>query len=258
MRDANKVCAVLVEFRPSHVLHLAGVSGNGHALQIQNVDTTRILFRSMVQLKLKARTVVASSGSVYGEPAYLPQDEMHPTVPVLDYAKSKLEAEQAATAFANEGGIPLTVARIFNVVGPGSPSSLLPGSLALQLAAIARETRPPKVVVGPLESVRDYIDVRDCARAISVLAFASSTGVVNVSSGVGTPVRAIFESLRKIARTHGVESFEIEPARALPSSARVHVGSNGRLAKAGFDLSVPLEQSLSDLFSWALRAWATA
>jgi nucleoside-diphosphate-sugar epimerase len=253
LRDATGLDSILAEFNPCRVLHLAGaVSGSDSAaLQAHNVDATRSLFESMLRLKLDVPVIFASSGSVYGEPVYLPQDERHPTVPVLDYAKSKLEAETVAAALAQGGGIPLTIARIFNVVGPGSPTSLLPGSLALQLAVIARKNQPSTIRVGPLEAVRDYIDVRDCARAISILADGAPPSIVNVASGVGTPVKEIFESLREIARSYGVSSFETESAGVLPKHASIHVGSNDRLSDVGFSCLIPLHRSLADLFRWA-------
>jgi nucleoside-diphosphate-sugar epimerase len=259
LRDVDALRSITVSFKPSHVLHLAGaVSGSdSRSLQELNVVATKALFETLAGLGSAAQVIFASSGSIYGEPVYLPQDEEHPVVPVLDYAKSKWEAEKAALAVAKQAGIPLIIARIFNLIGPGTPSSLLPGSIALQLAAIALGRQPPKVRVGPLVSTRDYVDVRDCARALWALASlapSSSPSVINIASGTGTPVKAIFDSLCEIARLRDGPAIEVEQLAPFSPHANVHIGAQGRLSRLGFASAFPLKQSLDDLYEWAFSA----
>lgn len=62
--------------------------------------------------------VLSSTGSVYGEPEYSPQDEAHPLKPVSPYGISKLAAERYAMAWPGYTGQPTVCLRYFNVYGP--------------------------------------------------------------------------------------------------------------------------------------------
>lgn len=88
-----------------------------------------------------------------------------------------------------------------NPVGPGAPPAGLPGRIAGLLRAAGPD--PDAVIrLGDLSAYRDFVDVRDVARA-AVLA-ATSPGplphVLNIGGGRAVPVR---ELVRTLARTAG-------------------------------------------------------
>ena len=62
--------------------------------------------------------VHASTGSVYGEAIYLPQDENHPVAPTSYYGVSKLAGESYVNAFNKLYDLDTTVLRYFHVYGP--------------------------------------------------------------------------------------------------------------------------------------------
>jgi nucleoside-diphosphate-sugar epimerase len=258
LRDSELLRKLLAGFRPSHVLHLAGaVSGSSaEDLDSLNLDATDSLLKVVAGLDPQPLIIMASTGSIYGEPAYQPQDEEHPVNPVIDYAQSKWKAEQLARALAERNGLTILFARIFNLVGPGTPTSLLPGSLALQLAAAAHRLQAPVIRMGPLTAVRDYVDVRDCAEALRWMACSDTTGmlVVNVASGRGTAMTEVWEKLRNVACQRGGPPIEVEALPPFPAHSSAHVGDTRRLAALGFRCAIPVEQSLADLYDWALLA----
>lgn len=65
-----------------------------------------------------ARMIYSSSGSVYGEPRYSPQDEEHPRVPVSPYGISKLAGENYTLLWHKVFGVPGIALRYYNVYGP--------------------------------------------------------------------------------------------------------------------------------------------
>ncbi|MYW18154.1 NAD-dependent epimerase/dehydratase family protein, partial [Streptomyces sp. SID2955] len=96
------------------------------------------------------------------------------------------------------------VLRVGNPVGPGAPVASLPGRLAGLLRTSGRD---PEAVLrlGDLSAHRDFVDVRDVARAAE---FAVTTPgplppVLNVGSGTAVPVRELAHGLARHAGFRG-------------------------------------------------------
>ena len=64
------------------------------------------------------KVVAASSASVYGEPSYLPIDEIHPFNNRTLYGAGKIAGEQMLRAYYTTSGLPYVALRYFNVYGP--------------------------------------------------------------------------------------------------------------------------------------------
>ena len=75
--------------------------------------------------------VHASTGSVYGEAQYFPQDEQHPLVPTSYYGVSKLAGEKYVKAFQHLYGLDTTVLRYFHIYGPRQESSDVGGVVSI-------------------------------------------------------------------------------------------------------------------------------
>jgi nucleoside-diphosphate-sugar epimerase len=240
------------------VIHLAGalLGREVEVLDSLNVDATASLLRTLASADLHPQVILASTGSIYGEPAYLPQDEEHPINALTDYARSKWKTEQIAASLAERLGICVLSARIFNLVGPGQPADLLPGSLALQLAAAAHGLQAPRIRMGPLTTTRDYVDVRDCADALLWFTRCdlSKNSSVNIASGHGTHMHDVWKKLRAIAAQRGGPLVSAQKLPQFSANVSVQIGCTKRLRALGYCCSRPLDRSLRDLYEWAL--WA--
>ena len=81
------------------VIHLAGLKAVGEsfddplAYYSNNVAGTISILKAMQSSKVK-KIVFSSSATVYGDPVYLPLDELHPTSPMSPYGRNKLQIEQ--------------------------------------------------------------------------------------------------------------------------------------------------------------------
>jgi len=128
--------------------------------------------------------VYASSVTVYGAGGPLAEDA--PRAPANVYACVKLLAEDLLGVLAARRGIPLTVLRIAQVFGPGSPS----GEIIARLCADARAGRPLEVSCGP-DAFRDYVHEDDVAAAIVAAIERRAGGVVNIGSGKRTLIAAL-------------------------------------------------------------------
>lgn len=248
--DQDALARVFAEDPPAAIVHLAGGQHGAtpEALDAVNVAPIAALVAARPP---ETRLVFGGSGAVYGA-APTPQAEEGPTAPLSAYGHAKLRAERIALQAEGE----VVSARIFNVVGPGQPASFLPGTLARQLAAIVRGEAPPRLCVGPLWTTRDYIDVRDVARGLVTLATTSAAPprLVNLCSGVETPVQRVWDLLVALAEKAGCPPLDIERLPEFPQNLPRQAGSTDRSRALGLGATISLERSLTDLFHEALDA----
>jgi nucleoside-diphosphate-sugar epimerase len=150
---------------------------------------------------------------------------------------------------AAQQGLPLVQARVFNLVGPGLQDRHLPAVLAARLAAIARGLAPGELATGPLEATRDFVDVRDAADALVLLALAPvAPPLVNVASGVETPVKSVLDALVEASGVTGLRVTTRTPDR--PVDVPRAVADVGLLRRLGWRPRFALEESLSDMVSY--------
>jgi len=237
---------VVERFEPDCVFHLASAlhTAPEHELFEANLEGTASLMNALATTK--ALVVLGSSGSVYGEPVLLPLAEAHPCNPADLYGITKLAAEQIGRVKAARAGLPFIAARIFNVAGAGQSESHVCGRFAAQLAS---DPEPATLAVGPLDTTRDFIDVRDVARALLLLAHKGTHGTAyNIASGQETPIQTILAELLRISVLDG--QLEIIPKSGPPAGVSRHFADVTRLSQLDFTPTYSLSQSLESLFAY--------
>ena len=150
-------------------------------------------------LNRRVRVTLAGSAAELGAvpPSALPVAESYPCAPLDAYGRSKLLATVAG--LAERPPLELAVARVFNPIGPGLPATQAFGEFAAQLTAEVADPLP--LLVGNLEARRDFIDVRDVARALIAISLHGQPGLVyHVGSGQS---RAVGEGLDVLIRLSG-------------------------------------------------------
>lgn len=251
LRDAEVVAEVAHRFRPDAVIHTAAALRDQAWAELfdSNVAATMGLVTGLAAAGAP-RVVLTSSGSVYGAGGGRPPfAEDGPAEPLDLYGASKRAGEDVARILAAQHGVALVRARVFNLVGPGLQDRHLPAVLAARLAAIARGLAHPVLRLGPLTATRDFVDVRDAARALVILARSSSAApVYNVASGVETPVQAVLDALLRISGQAGRVRVEQAPARATDvSRAWADVS---RLRSLGFATQYDLPETLAEMVAY--------
>jgi UDP-glucose 4-epimerase len=108
--------------------------------------------------------VASSAGAVYAGSRGAPFDEYTPVAPLGDYGRAKLAMEDAVHRFAETSAVRCLVGRIANLYGPGQ-SLTKPQGLVSHLC-LASIKRSPLSVYVPLDTLRDYIFVDDCAALV--------------------------------------------------------------------------------------------
>ncbi|MBI3548170.1 MAG: SDR family oxidoreductase [Elusimicrobia bacterium] len=143
-----------------------------------------------------ARFVYSASSSCYGIPDAYPTLETSAIRPQYPYALTKRLGEEAALHWAQVYGLPVVSLRLFNVYGPRSRTSGTYGAvfgvfLAQKLAG------KPFTVVGDGTQTRDFVFVKDVARAFLAAAKSDKSGeVYNVGAGSPVSVLRLVELLK--------------------------------------------------------------
>lgn len=149
------------------------------------------------------RWCFASSVSVYGSPTsgtVREEDSVHPHTP---YGEAKVALEQRLEALAAASGVALATLRYSTVYGAGETvPRAVPNFIRAALAG------RPASVRGGGRDVRDYVHVRDVARATLLALAGESVGTYNVGSGRG---RTTLEVAHDIASLAGGPLPEVSP-----------------------------------------------
>jgi UDP-glucose 4-epimerase len=106
----------------------------------------------------------SSAGGVYADSTGPPFTEATVPRPRTPYGRAKLEMEGDLTSFAERTGIPVLVARIANLFGPGQNLAKAQGLISQ--ICLTHLTGHPLALYVPLDTMRDYLYVEDCARMI--------------------------------------------------------------------------------------------
>lgn len=201
LADAAAVAAAVGAVAPDIVVNCAGLTVGGPAeLALGNVVGPANLIEALLAADRPVRLVHLGSAAEYGPvPAGTAVDEDSPERPVGVYGVTKLAGTRLVRAAA-AAGLDALALRVANPVGPGSPPSTVAGRLVEQLHRVAAVGG--EITTGPLDDVRDFVDVRDVAAATVAAALhpaRSDRAVLNVGSGRPTRVATLVHRLLAVA-----------------------------------------------------------
>ena len=146
--------------------------------------------------KVKLFLFASSGQDVYGEPLYLPCDEVHPVRPINPNGVSKHNIEQYLDLYHQGNEIDYIVLRYPNIYGPRQHlhegTSLFPPLITKMLYGV-------QVVIDRQNDPReDYVYVTDCARAtLLFLENEAHTGIFNLGAGHSTPISTIITFIKE-------------------------------------------------------------
>jgi UDP-arabinose 4-epimerase len=212
--------------------------------------------------------VFSSSCATYGVPDALPITEDTPQVPINPYGRTKLAGEWMLRDFALAYGLSTVSLRYFNAAGADVENGLFerhdPETHLIPRVLMAAAGTIPAIEVFGTDyptpdgtCIRDYIHVRDLARAhVMALRFLLEGGgnvALNLGTGRGTSVRDILSAVERLSGRPVPVTFrarrEGDPAELVadPALARRVLGFEAsqsdldtiiRSASAGFGLAL--------------------
>ena len=256
--DYEDVRKVIRNSIPDEVYHLAGIShvptswNNPRLTFSTNVMGTVNLLEALREAGREVKVLAVSSAEVYGSPrpGELPTRETTPLRPESPYATSKAALDLLARQWSQYPGFYIIRARPFSHTGPGQrPDFVCPG-FARQVAAISLGLEPPVMKVGDLSARRDFLDVRDVARAYHLLSEKGGNGeVYNICSGRSRSIKGILQTLKSFCDEK--IRVETDPERLRPSDIPETRGSCAKLKRTtGWRPEIPFSKTLRDLYQY--------
>ena len=224
IRDTVKFEEVLTTYKPYGVIHTAGLKAVGESME-KSDEYFEVNFHAtskMLELLKKHNIhnfIFSSTAAVYGSPEHsnpIKEDDLKN--PVSPYGASKLAAEGEVNKFLAIPGNQGTSLRFFNVIGTAAPE-LVDNSVENLVPIVINKLKTGQlpVIFGTNYStpdgtcIRDYVDVRDVAKAHLVAAdSATLPAVMNVGTGRGASVREVIKLVCDAAVLNDVMSIESE------------------------------------------------
>lgn len=252
------------------VIHFAAFSQVGESVEnpqkyyINNVGGTLNLLRAMLENKV-LKIVFSSTAATYGEPKYIPIDELHPQIPINPYGQTKLMIEHIMDDYNRAYGLRSVRLRYFNVVGADDDinigewhnpeTHLVPNILkscfgegkVFNLFGDDYDTRDGTCV-------RDYVNVVDLANAhilaLKYLENGGETNFFNIGTNNGNTVREIFDACEKI--TGKKIALDVKPRRAGDPATLVADNTKAKNI-LGWTPNHTLMDSIKTAYNWEVK-----
>jgi nucleoside-diphosphate-sugar epimerase len=255
--DSSGLRRTIKEIAPDYVIHTAGKTPPAPDDELYQVNFwgTMHLLSALRSLRKPMRLVLSGSAAELGnvDASELPVGEDYPCDPRDAYGRSKWLA--TVRGLADESKLEVIVGRVFNPIGPGIPETQAFGRFAARLSEPGPD--PLTLSVGDLEPRRDFIDVRDVARAMILLAeHGHSRHAYHIGTGNSHRVRDGLDHL--IALSGRKVNVQVDPSlriRRGPADSRADISRI--VAHTGWRPQISWEESLADLWSEAARQSAS-
>lgn len=216
IRDTAKINVLMREQAFDGVVHLAALKSvedsfkkEGLYNEINAIGTSELLDLAITNDIEKF--IFSSTAAVYGfTHVSNGVSESSSTLPISPYGASKLHAEEAITEKLNQSKIKGTSLRFFNVIGTSnlelidtSEDNLVPAVLKC-----LRDDTQPKIFGSDYgtqdgTAIRDYVDVRDIAKAhlLAALGAKQLPPIINIGTGQGYSVRQVISAISELTGT---------------------------------------------------------
>jgi GDP-4-dehydro-6-deoxy-D-mannose reductase len=254
--STKKVNEIFSNVRPDVIFHLAAESFVPTSFEEPvrvvdvNVSGTVNLLEAARKHNSSAFHVACSSeqyGLVNGDE--LPVTEENPFRPMSVYAISKCATEYLAKHYHRAYGIPAVITRTFNHTGPRRGMRFVTSVITRQVAMV-KKGLTDKIVIGNMDSYRDFTDVRDVARGYLLAVEKAERAKPYVfCSGKCIQIKELLELASKIG---GVEpKIEIDKSRMRASDVPVLVGSYAKAKKSfGWEPTIPLTRTVREMIEF--------
>jgi UDP-glucose 4-epimerase len=207
---------------------------------------------NLLELSVKhgvKKFVHASTGSVYGEAEYMPQDESHPLNPTSYYGVSKLAGEKYVRAFHHLYGLDVAILRYFHVYGPRQESSDVGGVVSIFTRRIMEGK--PIYIYGDGTQQRSFTYVKDVVKANLLAAMSGNTNgnVYNCASGIKVTIEELY---RYVCEILGKPDHPVEFRDWMPGDIKVFDIDNSRIkADLGIEFVTDFKAGLNLTVNWA-------
>ncbi len=256
IRDKKKLDEVIRDIKPDIIYHLAAISNVGFSwknpgltYEVNFIGSTNLL-ESTLKYSPRTRIVLMSSAEVYSQEKSGKINEFAKISPENPYSLSKYAMEMAADLYLRSEKLEIIKIRSFNFTGPGQNNSFVSADFASQIAKIEKGEREPVIKVGNLSAKRDFSDVRDISRYLSVLGKKGKSGeIYNICSGSVHSIEEILHMLLEFAKME--IRIETDKEKFRPVDSPLLWGDNSKINREfGLSPAFDMKTTLFDLLEY--------
>jgi len=172
---------------------------------LENLIESVNFLDTLCDLNIKKIITFSSGGTIYGNTEILPIPETAATNPISPYGITKLTIEKYGFMFNHLKKLPIIVLRPGNAYGEGQKPFSGQGFIATAMASVLEKKEI--IVFGQEGTIRDYIHVKDLARATRLAIEKGKDGeCYNIGSGQGLSNIDIVKLIKKAAEK---DSYEV-------------------------------------------------
>ena len=248
---------IISKYRPDVLINMAGQANVGLSwkkpqltVSLNTIGLINIL-EAVRQVSPGMRVITVGSSDEYGslgEKGANVTEDM-PVNPMTPYAISKSAQDSFAQLYNRAYGMNVCMIRFFNLVGAGQAKGFMIPDFASGIAEVEKGERE-YMLVGNLESARDFTYVKDAVRAVRLVAEKGHAGeVYNICSGRTYTAQAILDKLL----TMSDREIEVrqDPARMRPSDTPVVCGNHDKLtAHTGWQPEIGIDTVLEEVLDY--------
>jgi len=244
--DSKQIERVLSNVQPSHVLHLAWYAEPGKYWHAQEnfrwVESSLQLLRAFKKYGGK-RFVGAGTCAEYDWKYGYLSENISPAHPSTVYGVCKNTLRELLLAYNTQYGLSSAWGRIFYLYGPHEHHSRLVSSVILSLL----KDKPANCTDG--KQIRDFLYVKDVAKAFVLLVDSEVNGVFNVSSGDPVSVKELIDRIGSILKKKDLLNYGV--IKKNKNDPKLIVGDNNRITdEFGWEPTYNLDDGINDTINW--------
>ncbi len=193
-----------------------------------------------------------SSWFVYGKPEFdmvssFPMTEESPCNPVGFYSITKRTAEQLLISYCETFGIKYKILRLCNILG-AKDHKVSSKQNALQFIIDRIVHNEPIELYDFGEFYRDYMDVRDCARAIRLCLDFDKYKIINVSNGKSSKFVDLVKMAAKLSESTSFVGDQLHrpDPKSIVQAKDIFI-SNAKLLETGYSPKYTIDQTIGDI-----------
>jgi len=269
LMDPVAVDRLLAEHRPDTVLHFAAYSGGIGAnrtypadFYFRNTILTALMFDAARRHGV-TKLVYPMGGCSYPARATSPIDETQlwtgfPQAESAPYSTAKMMGTVAATSYRRQYGMDAVVVIPGNMYGEFDNFHPLDSHVVPAMIRRFHEAKLNRLdevaMWGSGTPQRDFVYAADVAALMPFFVEKySSEDVVNISSGVRTPIRELAETIAELSGYAGRVTWD----SSKPDGQMVKIFDTSRLAALGLSCPTPLRDGITRTMAWFQANYAT-
>lgn len=269
INDEVSLVKAVHKIKPDYIFHLAAQSypQTSFAAPLDTLNTNILgTCRLLEAIRLamleddgyKPIIHVCASSEVFGKiPAEKKPDtgihEDCPFHPASPYAVSKVGTDLLGRYYAEAYNMKVMTTRMFTHTGPRRGDVFHESTFAKQIAMIEAGLIEPKVMVGNLNSLRTYADVRDAVRAYYMLVTINPIAgeYYNIGGSYTCEVGDTLNTLISYSTAKDKIEIIVDPERLRPIDADLQIPDFRKFKNhTGWEPEISFEQTMHDLLDY--------